>query len=74
MVGHICPAGTPKAIINKFGSELAASLREPRVATQLGETQQVTLALNGPEELRKFLSEQMRIWGAVAREQNIKAE
>ena len=68
------PAGTPKAIISKFGNELAACLREPRVAAQLSETQQVTLALNGPEELRKFLSEQMRIWGAVAREQNIKAE
>ncbi len=72
--GVFAPAGTPKAIISKFGNELAACLREPRVATQLTETQQVTLALNGPEELRKFLSEQMRLWGAVAREHNVKAE
>jgi len=72
--GVFAPAGTSPAIISKFGSELAASLREPRVAAQLSDTLQLTLALNGPEELRKFLSEQMRIWGAVAREHNVKAE
>jgi tripartite-type tricarboxylate transporter receptor subunit TctC len=68
------PAGTPKAIIGKFGNEVAAALREPRVAAQVSETQQVTLALDGPEELRHFLAEQMRIWGAVARENQIQAE
>jgi hypothetical protein len=47
---------------------VAASLPEPCVTTQLSETQQVTLALGGPEERRKFLAEQMRSWGAVARE------
>jgi tripartite-type tricarboxylate transporter receptor subunit TctC len=55
-------------------AELAASLRDPRVAKQLNETQQVTFALGGPEELRKFVSEQMRLWGPVAREHNIQAD
>jgi len=72
--GLFAPAGTPKAIVSRFGDEVAAALREPRVATQLSETQQVTLALGGPEALRKFLAEQMRIWGAVARENQIQAE
>jgi tripartite-type tricarboxylate transporter receptor subunit TctC len=72
--GLFAPAGTPKAIVSRFGDEVAAALREPRVATQLSETQQVTLSLGGPEELRKFLAEQMRIWGAVARENQIQAE
>ena len=72
--GVFAPAGTPKAIVNRFGTELAACLREERVAKQLTETQQVSLALGGPEELRKFLGEQMRVWGAVAREHDIKAE
>ena len=51
-----------------------ASLRDPRVAKQLNETQQVTFALGGPEELREFVSEQMRLWGPVAREHNIQAD
>jgi tripartite-type tricarboxylate transporter receptor subunit TctC len=71
--GVFAPAGTPKAIVSRFADELAASLREPGVAKQLNETQQVTFALGGPEELREFVSEQMRLWGPVAREHNIQA-
>ena len=72
--GVFAPAGTPKAIVSRFADELAASLREPGVAKQLNETQQVTFGLGGPEELRKFVSEQMRLWGPVAREHNIQAD
>lgn len=72
--GVFAPAGTPKAIVDRFGAELTACLREARVAKQLTETQQISLALSGPEELRKFVGEQMRVWGAVARENNIKAD
>src|SRR3989442_1906510 len=35
------PAGTPKAIFNRFADELAASLRDPRVANHLKETLQI---------------------------------
>jgi tripartite-type tricarboxylate transporter receptor subunit TctC len=72
--GVFAPAGTPKAIVNRFGAELTACLREARVAKQLTETQQVSLALSGPEDLRKFVGEQMRVWGAVAREHDVKAD
>jgi tripartite-type tricarboxylate transporter receptor subunit TctC len=72
--GVFAPAGTPKAIVSRFESELTACLREARVANQLTETQQVSLVLGGGEELRKFVGEQMRVWGAVAREHDIKAE
>jgi tripartite-type tricarboxylate transporter receptor subunit TctC len=72
--GVFAPAGTPKAIVNRFGAELTACLREARVAKQLTETQQVSLALSGPEDLRTFVGEQMRVWGAVAREHDVKAD
>ena len=72
--GVFAPAGTPKAIVGRFGAELTACVREERVASQLTDTQQVSLVLGGPEELRKFVGEQMRVWGAVAREQDIKAD
>ena len=32
------------------------------------------MLLAGPEELRRFLDEQMRTWGAVAKENNIKGD
>jgi tripartite-type tricarboxylate transporter receptor subunit TctC len=72
--GVFAPAGTPGEMIARFGAELAASLREPRIATQLTEGQQVTMALAGSQELRSFLAGQMKTWGAVAREFDIKGE
>jgi tripartite-type tricarboxylate transporter receptor subunit TctC len=72
--GMYAPAGTPKPIIERFRAALAESLREERVARQLTETQQMTLVLSGPEELRRFAGEQARIWGAVVRENNIRAD
>ena len=72
--GLFAPAGTPKPIIDRFGAEFAASLREERAAKVLTETQQINLVLGGPEEMRKFLADQMRVWGAVVREHNIKGD
>ena len=53
---------------------MTACLREERVARQLTESQQVSLTLGGPEEMRRFLTEQMRTWGAVVKENNIKGD
>ena len=72
--GFYAPGGTPKPIIERFRTALVESLREERVAKQLTETQQMTLVLSGPEELRSFAGEQARIWGAVVRDNNIKAD
>jgi tripartite-type tricarboxylate transporter receptor subunit TctC len=68
------PGGTPKPIIERFRIAFVESLREERAARQLTETQQMNLVFSGPEELRKFASEQARIWGAVVREHNIKGD
>jgi tripartite-type tricarboxylate transporter receptor subunit TctC len=71
--GVFTPAGTPKPMIDRFGSEMTACLREERVSKQLIETQQVDLRLGGPAEMGKFLAEQMQTWGKVVRDNNIKA-
>jgi tripartite-type tricarboxylate transporter receptor subunit TctC len=69
--GVFAPAGTPKPILDRFGADLVASLREERVAKQLVENQLITLSLG---TLRKFLAEQMRLWSEVIRENNIKGD
>ncbi|HTM73998.1 MAG TPA: tripartite tricarboxylate transporter substrate-binding protein [Pseudolabrys sp.] len=72
--GIFAPAGTPKPIVERFSNEMAATLREERIAKQLVETQQVTLALGGPEAMRAFVSNQMQTWGKVVKDNNIKAD
>jgi tripartite-type tricarboxylate transporter receptor subunit TctC len=72
--GVFAPGGTPKPIVERFGGALAASLRDEAVAKQLGENLQVTMLLGGPEDERKFLAEQMALWGPVVRDNNIKGD
>ncbi len=67
-------AGTPRPIVDRFGAEVASVLREDRITKQLTQSQQVSFVLGGPDELGKFVSEQMRTWGAVVRENGITAD
>jgi tripartite-type tricarboxylate transporter receptor subunit TctC len=72
--GLYAPAKTPQTIMDRFRTAFHESLREEKASKMLTETQQVTLLLTGPDELRKFELEQTRIWGAVVRENNIKGD
>jgi tripartite-type tricarboxylate transporter receptor subunit TctC len=72
--GIFAPAGTPKPIIERFGDEMAACLREARIAKQLTETQQVSLTLSGPQVLREFVASQMQVWGKVVKDHDIKGD
>jgi tripartite-type tricarboxylate transporter receptor subunit TctC len=72
--GVFAPAGTPKPIVERFHKELAASIRDERVAKQLTDAQLMTLVLSTPEELRAFNTEQARLWGPVVKENDIKGE
>jgi tripartite-type tricarboxylate transporter receptor subunit TctC len=72
--GFFAPAGTPEAIIQRFNAAVAEVLREATIAKQVTESQQVTLVNGGPEELRKFVQDQMALWGPVAKENHIVAD
>jgi hypothetical protein len=48
-------------------------LSEPAVASQLQETQQMTLLLADGNAFAPFFAKQVSIWGQVVRENNIKA-
>jgi tripartite-type tricarboxylate transporter receptor subunit TctC len=72
--GVFAPGGTPKPLVDRFAGELIAALREERVTRQLEDSLQIKLVLGGPEELRTFFAEQMRVWGAVVRENGFRAD
>src|SRR3954468_24680250 len=72
--GVFAPAGTPKPIVQRFHKELAETIREERVTKTLTESQQMTLVMAGPKELRKFNTAQGKLWGRVVKENDIKGE
>ena len=72
--GVYAPAKTPKEVIDRFRTALVESLREEKPTRMLTESQQMSLLLTRPEDLRKFELEQTRIWGGVVRENSIKGD
>ena len=72
--GCFAPAGTPKQITDRFGGALADTLGDVQVKRQLTDTLQIRFEIGGPERLRSFLAAQMRTWGPVIRENDVKME
>ena len=70
----VAPVGTPKPIVERFNKELAAAIREERVSKTLIESQLMTLVMSNPDELRKFSTDQGKLWGPVVKENDIKGE
>ena len=70
--GVYAPKGTPQPILERFTRDLRAVLRDEKVVRQLTEAQQMMLINGGPEELTRFFEEQMRIWGKIIRDNNMK--
>jgi tripartite-type tricarboxylate transporter receptor subunit TctC len=72
--GVFAPARTPPETVARFGADLKASLADSRAASVLKDAQQIEVLAAGPDELRRFLEREMKVWGAVVRENNIKAD
>src|SRR5262245_12562506 len=71
--GWYTASKTPRAIVDRFSNALAETLREPAIRSRI-EALQITLRLDEPDVLRKFVAEQMKLWGQVVKEHNIKAD
>ena len=72
--GLFAPAGTPAPVIDRFGAAFAASVHDEKIEKEMTEVQMIALSLDGPPVLRKFLADQMRIWSAVIRDNNIRGD
>lgn len=72
--GIFAPKATPPTIIEAAGKAFKETLSQDAVSRQLRETQQIDLVLAGPDDFRKFFRRQIDVWGAVIRDNNIKAQ
>jgi tripartite-type tricarboxylate transporter receptor subunit TctC len=72
--GLYAPAGTPKAIIDKFHAELVKVLAQADVRKTLAEGLGMDLVVSSPEELQKWTLAEMAKWGKVVKDNNIKSD
>jgi len=71
--GVFAPKDTPPALVESLAEAVKSSLADPNAVKLLQETQQMTLVLGGPAELKTFFATQVDVWGKVVRDNKIKA-
>lgn len=71
--GVFAPKGTPAAVIAKTEATIRKIIAEPAIAAKLQESQQMTLVMGGPAAFTTFFNKEVKFWGDVVRENNIKA-
>ncbi|MET0878775.1 MAG: tripartite tricarboxylate transporter substrate-binding protein, partial [Tardiphaga sp.] len=71
--GSFTAGKTPRPLVERFSKALADTLSDPEIKSRV-EAMQITLSLGGPDVQRKFLADQMKLWGPVVKEHNIKAD
>jgi tripartite-type tricarboxylate transporter receptor subunit TctC len=72
--GIFAPAGTPKPVIDKFHAELVKAFGLPDVRKLLDDTLGIDLVVGTPEGLAAWLDAQMKRWGKVVKDNNIRAD
>jgi tripartite-type tricarboxylate transporter receptor subunit TctC len=70
--GVFAPAKTPAAIIARMNTEFANALRNPGVNEKLV-AQGLVMSLSQPQELGKFVADEVERWGRVVRDNRITA-
>ena len=71
--GVFAPKDTAPALVESLAEAIKASIADANAVKLLQETQQMTLVLGGPAELRTFFAAQVEVWGKVVRDNKIKA-
>jgi tripartite-type tricarboxylate transporter receptor subunit TctC len=67
------PAGTPKPVIDVLNRELVFALNAPEVKKKLFDLGLPVVA-DTPEQLGKQTRDDLKLWGDIARQMNVKAE
>ncbi|MDX2203921.1 MAG: tripartite tricarboxylate transporter substrate-binding protein [Hyphomicrobiaceae bacterium] len=70
--GVFAPAATSPEVIAAMEKAIRETLSEPAAANRLRDTQQMTLELGGAKQMDAFLRKQVKLWGDVVRDNNIR--
>ena len=71
--GLLAPAGTPKTLIDRIYTDVAAIIKQPDTAARL---QGAGFELDGrsPAQFKQYLADEMKKWGVVISEAGIRAD
>jgi tripartite-type tricarboxylate transporter receptor subunit TctC len=72
--GVLAPAGTPRAVVAKLNAKVVEVLNMPDIANRFAVTQFAEVVASTPEDLQRFIVNEVARWGKVIRDANIRAE
>ncbi len=71
--GAFGPKGTPEPLVSRMREAMIATFKEPTIAAQLADNMQMTATFGDGKALAGWVTQQLKIWGDVVRENGIKA-
>ena len=69
----ITRAGTPKAIVDQIARDIAAVVKEPKMAANLA-TEGTQVVASTPDEFTPYLAAEVKKWAAIVKQANIQPE
>jgi tripartite-type tricarboxylate transporter receptor subunit TctC len=72
-IGFLAPAGTPRAIIDRYHRELVRIVQSPEVRSKL-ENMQFEVVAGSPEQFTQWMQSEIPRWGKVIKETGAKAD
>ena len=71
--GALAPKGTPEDLKTRMREAMIATYKEPVNFAQLTDTMQIATTFGGAADMAAWVTKQIKVWGDVARDNNIKA-
>jgi tripartite-type tricarboxylate transporter receptor subunit TctC len=72
--GLFAPAGIPKPLLNKIHADVAKVMATPATQEALSKVFMTSVVNRSPAEFQKFVMDEIRTWGKVVKDNNIKVE
>jgi tripartite-type tricarboxylate transporter receptor subunit TctC len=71
--GILAPRGTPRAVVARLNAELNRALKQPDLRERFA-AMSVEIVGGRPEAFARYMNAELKRWGEVVREANIKVE
>jgi tripartite-type tricarboxylate transporter receptor subunit TctC len=72
--GLFAPAGIPKPLLNRIHADVVKVMESPATKDALAKVFMTGIVNRSPEEFQRFVQEEIKTWGKIVVENNIKVE
>ena len=72
--GLFAPAGIPKPLLNRIHADVVKVMESPATKEALAKVFMTGIVNRSPEEFQRFVQEEIRTWGKIVVDNNIKVE